>query len=133
VREVEAQSLGGPFDLVVADLSFISLTLVLGSLRALVRDDGDVVVLVKPQFEVGRERLSRTGVVTSVHERRRVLAEVVGVALELGLPLEGALASPIAGADGNREFLLWLRPVRPGAAPSDPDDMLGAIDLEGDQ
>ena len=47
--------------------------------------------------------------------------------------LHGALASPIAGGDGNREFLLWLRPARPGASPSDPDDMLGAIDLEGDQ
>ena len=133
VREVEAQDLGGPFDVVVADLSFISLTVVLGSLRALVRDDGDLVVLVKPQFEVGRERLSRTGVVSSVHERRRVLAAVVEAATELGLELHGALASPIAGGDGNREFLLWLRPARPGASPSDPDDMLGAIDLEGDQ
>ncbi len=133
VREVDPEAVGGPFELVVADLSFISLTVVLRSLRALVRDDGDLVVLVKPQFEVGRERLSRTGVVTSVHERRRVLAEVVDVALELGLQLHGALPSPIAGGDGNREFLLWLRPGRPGAAPSDPDAMLGAIDLEGDQ
>ena len=113
VREVDAAALGGPFDLVVADLSFISLTVVLGSLRALVRDDGDLVVLVKPQFEVGRERLSRTGVVTSVHERRRVLAEVVDAAAELGLQLHGALPSPIAGGDGNREFLLWLRPAPP--------------------
>ena len=57
------------------------------------------------QFEVGRERLSRTGVVSSVHERRRVLAAVVEAATELGLQLHGALASPIAGGDGNREFL----------------------------
>ncbi|TQM58374.1 TlyA family RNA methyltransferase [Humibacillus xanthopallidus] len=132
VRDVDVTALGGPFDVVVADLSFISLTVVLAPLRALVREDGDLVVLVKPQFEVGRERLSRTGVVTSVHERRRVLRAVVDVALGLGLQLEGAVASPIAGGEGNREFLLWLRPAGPGDAPSDPDDMLGAIDLEGD-
>lgn len=133
VRDVAAATVGGPFDLVVADLSFISLTVVLGPMRDLVRDGGDLVVLVKPQFEVGRERLSRTGVVTSVHERRRVLRDVVDVALGLGLQLHGAAASPIAGGEGNREFLLWLRPASPDAAPSDPDDMLGAIDLEGDQ
>ena len=144
VRDVDAAALGGAFDLVVADLSFISLTVVLPPMRALVREDGDLVVLVKPQFEVGRERLSRTGVVTSVHERRRVLKEVVAAAAALGLRLHGAAASPIAGADGNREFLLWLRPAAatgvgevvgpsPGATASDPDDMLGAIDLEGDQ
>ncbi|HET8988383.1 MAG TPA: TlyA family RNA methyltransferase [Humibacillus sp.] len=133
VRDVDAVALGGRFDLVVADLSFISLQVVLAPMRALVGADGDLVVLVKPQFEVGRERLSRTGVVTSVHERRRVLRDVVDVALGLGLCLHGAALSPIAGGEGNREFLLWLRPVDPGTAPSDPDDMLGAIDLEGDQ
>jgi 23S rRNA (cytidine1920-2'-O)/16S rRNA (cytidine1409-2'-O)-methyltransferase len=132
VRDVDVAQLGGAFDLVVADLSFISLTLVLEPLRALVRDDGHLVVLVKPQFEVGRERLSRTGVVTSVHERRRVLRRVVDVAVGLGLHLWGAAASPIAGGEGNREFLLWLRPVGPDSTASDPDDMLGAIDLEGD-
>jgi len=132
VRDVDAVVIGGPFDLVVADLSFISLTVVLAPLRALVREDGDLVVLVKPQFEVGRERLSRTGVVTSVHERRRVLRGVVDVATGVGLHLQAATPSPIAGGEGNREFLLWLRPASPGAAPSDPDDMLGAIDLGGD-
>jgi 23S rRNA (cytidine1920-2'-O)/16S rRNA (cytidine1409-2'-O)-methyltransferase len=132
VRDVDAASLGGPFDLVVADLSFISLTVVLAPMRALVRDDGDVVVLVKPQFEVGRERLSSSGVVTSLHERRRVLREVVDAALGVGLHLQGAAASPIAGGEGNREFLLWLRPAGPDATSSDPGDMLGAIDLEGD-
>jgi 23S rRNA (cytidine1920-2'-O)/16S rRNA (cytidine1409-2'-O)-methyltransferase len=87
---------------------------------------------VKPQFEVGRERLGRSGVVTSAHERRRVLREVAGVVADQGLHLHGATASPIAGGDGNREFLFWLapRPV-PGASVTAVDDMLGAIDLEG--
>jgi 23S rRNA (cytidine1920-2'-O)/16S rRNA (cytidine1409-2'-O)-methyltransferase len=133
IRDVDAVGLGGPFDLLVADLSFISLTVVLGAVRALVRDDGDLVVLVKPQFEVGRERLSRTGVVTSVHERRRALRQVLEAAGAVGLHPHGVAASPIAGGEGNREFLLWLRPAAPGAAVAHLDDMLGAIDLEGDQ
>ena len=132
IRDVDAAALGGRFDLVVSDLSFISLAIALPAMRPLVTDEGDLVVLVKPQFEVGRERLSRTGVVTSPHERRRVLRDVAQVAAELDLQLHGASASPIAGGDGNREFLFWLapRPV-PGASVTAVDDMLEAVDLEG--
>lgn len=132
IRDVDAAGLGGAFDVVVSDLSFISLAIALPAMRPLVTDDGDMVVLVKPQFEVGRERLGRTGVVTSPHERRRVLHEVADVVQEQHLHLHGATASPIAGGDGNREFLFWLapRPV-PGAPVTAVDDMLGAIDLEG--
>ncbi|MGW5241733.1 TlyA family RNA methyltransferase [Monashia sp. NPDC004114] len=134
IRDVGAEALGGRFDLVVSDLSFISLTLALPAMRPLVMDDGDLVVLVKPQFEVGRERLGRRGVVSSPHEHRRVLREVAGVAAEQGLHLMGATASPITGADGNREFLFWLTPrPAPGAGPTAANDMLEAIDLEGDQ
>jgi 23S rRNA (cytidine1920-2'-O)/16S rRNA (cytidine1409-2'-O)-methyltransferase len=133
IRDVDAEELGGQFDLVVSDLSFISLALALPAMRPLVTDAGDLVVLVKPQFEVGRERLGRRGVVTSPHEHRRVLRDVATVAAEEGLHLQGATTSPITGADGNREFLFWLtpRPV-PDAGPTVVDDMLGAIDLEGD-
>jgi 23S rRNA (cytidine1920-2'-O)/16S rRNA (cytidine1409-2'-O)-methyltransferase len=138
IRDVTAEDLGGPFDLVVADLSFISLTLALPAMRPLVGDAGDVVALVKPQFEVGRERLSRRGVVTSPHEHRRVLRDVAQAAYDLGLVLHGATASPITGGDGNREFLFWLAPgplptAVPGGPGSTADDMLEAIDLEGDQ
>ena len=132
IRDVDAEGLGGAFDLVVSDLSFISLAIALPAMRTLVTDDGDLVVLVKPQFEVGRERLCRCGVVSSPHERRRVLREVAAVVAEQGLHLHGATASPIAGGDGNREFLFWLapRPV-PGASVTAVDDMLEAVDLEG--
>ncbi|WP_374968836.1 TlyA family RNA methyltransferase [Terrabacter sp. BE26] len=133
IRDVDAAALRGPFDLVVSDLSFISLRIALPAMRPLVTGDGDLVVLVKPQFEVGRERLSRTGVVTSPHEHRRVLRDVAATASEQGLHLHGATASPITGTDGNREFLFWLAPRRVlGASPAALDDMLGAIDLEGD-
>jgi 23S rRNA (cytidine1920-2'-O)/16S rRNA (cytidine1409-2'-O)-methyltransferase len=139
VRDVDAETLGGRFDLVVSDLSFISLAVALPAVRPLVTDAGDLVVLVKPQFEVGRERLGRKGVVTSVHEHRRVLREVAAVATRLGLHVHGAAPSPIKGGDGNREFLLWLAPRRPepGAPAADPtvvDDMLvavAAVDPEG--
>ena len=133
IRDVDADALGGRFDLVVSDLSFISLAIALPAMRSLVTDDGDLVVLVKPQFEVGRERLGRRGVVTSRHEHRRVLRDVAEVVLEEHLHLHGAATSPITGGDGNREFLFWLapRPV-PDASPTRVDDMLEAIDLEGD-
>ena len=132
IRDVDPGTLGR-FDVVVSDLSFISLTIALPAMRPLVRDDGDLVVLVKPQFEVGRERLGRRGVVTSRHEHRRVLREVAQVATDEHLHLHGAAPSPITGGDGNREFLFWLAPRRvPGASPTAVDDMLEAIDLEGD-
>ncbi len=130
VRDVGPAELGGPFDVLVCDLSFISLTLVLPTLRTLVHDGGDLVVLVKPQFEVGRERLGRRGVVTSAHEHRRVLRDVVAAARQAGLHVHGLTPSPIEGGDGNREFLLWLAP-RPGVV--DPDDMLERMQSEADQ
>lgn len=129
VRTVDVQQLGGPFEMVVCDLSFISLTLALPAIRPLLREDADLVVLVKPQFEVGREHLGRRGVVTSAHEHRRVLRLVAERALDLGLHLHGAAPSPITGGDGNREFLFWLAP-RPSSVDGDADDMLERMHLE---
>ncbi len=119
IRDVAPEDLGDRFDVVVADLSFISLRLVMGRIREQLSADGDAVLLVKPQFEVGRERLARTGVVTSDQERRRVVAAVVTSAQEAGLGPRALVASPIAGAEGNQEYLLW---AAPGQAPDlDPD------------
>jgi 23S rRNA (cytidine1920-2'-O)/16S rRNA (cytidine1409-2'-O)-methyltransferase len=82
---------------------------------------------------VGRERLSRRGVVTSPHEHLRVLRAVVDVARSLGLAVHGAAPSPIAGGDGNREFLLWLAPrPAPDGSSAGADDMLESIVEEGD-
>jgi 23S rRNA (cytidine1920-2'-O)/16S rRNA (cytidine1409-2'-O)-methyltransferase len=110
IRGVLPDTLGGPFDLVVADLSFISLTLVLETLRGLVRDDGDVVVLVKPQFEVGRTRLGKGGIVRAQGDRAWAITEVARVALDAGLHPRALAASPIDGSEGNAEYLLWLTP-----------------------
>jgi 23S rRNA (cytidine1920-2'-O)/16S rRNA (cytidine1409-2'-O)-methyltransferase len=111
VRGLTADDLGGPADLVVADLSFISLTLVMGDLAGLLAAQGDLVVLVKPQFEVGRGRLNRQGVVTDDRDRARALEGVVAAVGEHGLHVHGILTSPISGTTGNTEYLLWARSV----------------------
>ncbi|QGN57073.1 TlyA family RNA methyltransferase [Nostocoides sp. HKS02] len=110
IRGLTSQDIGGPVDLLVADLSFISLTLVLPTFRALLRDDGDAVVLVKPQFEVGRTRLGKGGIVRSQGDRAWAITEVARAAIEVGLHPWGLVASPIQGGEGNAEYLLWLTP-----------------------
>ncbi|WP_446667078.1 TlyA family RNA methyltransferase [Flexivirga sp. B27] len=109
IRDTSPEDLGGAADIVVADLSFISLRLVLDRLAALTGPSGDLITLVKPQFEVGRERLARTGVVSSPHERHRVLCDIVTLLPEAGLHVFGLTTSPIAGGTGNTEYLLWAR------------------------
>lgn len=97
-----------PFDGAVVDVSFISLRLVLPPLLSLVRSGGRVVALVKPQFEVGKGEVGKGGIVRDDAARRRVLAEIAAFAGEIGFERLGAIESPIAGAEGNREFLLGL-------------------------
>lgn len=109
IRGVTGEMIGGPVDLIVADLSFISLRLVVGPLAGLTRPGGELVLMVKPQFEVGRDNLGRTGVVTSAELRRRSVEGVVQAAREAGLSLAGLARSPLPGQDGNVEFFLRLR------------------------
>jgi 23S rRNA (cytidine1920-2'-O)/16S rRNA (cytidine1409-2'-O)-methyltransferase len=93
------------FDLVVMDVSFISATKVLPALVGLLKDGGRIVVLVKPQFEVGRGEVGKGGIVSDPAQHSRVVEEVSAAARELGLDPRGVAESPIQGADGNREFL----------------------------
>lgn len=110
IRGLTPDDLGGPADLVVTDLSFISLTLVLGDLAGLMTPDADLVALVKPQFEVGRGRLNNQGVVTSERDRTDAVLGVVDAVATAGLHVHGIRTSPITGATGNTEYLLWARP-----------------------
>jgi 23S rRNA (cytidine1920-2'-O)/16S rRNA (cytidine1409-2'-O)-methyltransferase len=110
IRDARAGDFGGPAQLLVADLSFISLRLVLSVLRDLVEPSGDLVLLVKPQFEVGRERLGKGGIVRSARNRASAIEEVIAAATEAGLTAKDLCASPIRGATGNAEYLLWLTP-----------------------
>ncbi|MFL6210914.1 MAG: TlyA family RNA methyltransferase [Pyrinomonadaceae bacterium] len=93
------------FDLIVMDVSFISATKILPALVPLLDAGGRIVVLIKPQFEVGRGKVGRGGIVTDRAEHARVVEEVNRAALDLGLKVGGVIDSPITGADGNRELL----------------------------
>jgi 23S rRNA (cytidine1920-2'-O)/16S rRNA (cytidine1409-2'-O)-methyltransferase len=110
--------------LVVADLSFISLTLVLPALVACAAPDADFVLLVKPQFEVGKGRVGSGGVVREAADRADAVRRVVGAASGLGLGVLGVTASPLPGPAGNVEYFLWLRR---GAPPLDDNQLERAI------
>jgi len=98
-----------PFELIVVDVSFISLSLILPALAPLLTPDGDLVCLVKPQFEVGAAHLGKGGIVRSINARAEALERVAHAALALGLEETARMVSPIEGSDGNTEFLLRLR------------------------
>ncbi len=110
--------------LVVADLSFISLPLVLPALAAVAADDADLLVMVKPQFEVGRERLGSGGVVRDVGLRADAVVGVARAAAELGLAVRGVVTSPLPGPSGNVEYFLWLTP-RP--SPEVPAERIASV------
>ncbi len=125
VRDVEPGSLGAPFPLVVADLSFISLRTVLPALVRCCAPDADLVLLVKPQFEAGRVEASRgRGVIRDPEVWARVLGEVMDAATEHRLGMMGLMVSPLHGADGNTEFLLHAR--LGGVAVDEPADLVAA-------
>lgn len=121
LRHVDPSTLG-PFDAVVADLSFISLTAVLDVLVRLSRPGAWMVLLVKPQFEAGRREVSRgRGVITDPAEWRGALERVVAGAERLGATVESLAVSPLRGTEGNVEFLLHLGvPATPDATPPAP-------------
>ncbi|MBO3103036.1 TlyA family RNA methyltransferase [Cellulomonas fengjieae] len=127
VRTLAAGDVVPAPELVVADLSFISLTLVLPALVDVARPDADLLVMVKPQFEVGRERLGSGGVVRQPDLWVDAVAGVARTAAELGLAVRGVVRSPLPGPSGNVEFFLWLR-RSDGAGPVEvPVDLIGAV------
>jgi 23S rRNA (cytidine1920-2'-O)/16S rRNA (cytidine1409-2'-O)-methyltransferase len=109
VRHLTIEQIGAPVDLIVADLSFISLTLVLPALVSVSKTAADFLVMVKPQFEVGRERLGAGGVVRDPQLRKAAVKEVADSAYDMGLGCSGVVASSLPGPSGNVEYFLWLR------------------------
>lgn len=107
VREVAPESIGGSVDMVVADLSFISLTLVVRALLGVCREGADVVLLVKPQFEAGKRDVARGhGVITDPEVQQRAVDDVTTACTAAGATVRAVVESPIRGAEGNKEFLL---------------------------
>ncbi|GLZ34554.1 TlyA family rRNA (cytidine-2'-O)-methyltransferase [Lentzea sp. NBRC 105346] len=116
VRSLTPEDIGGKVELVVADLSFISLRLVLPALAACLDEEGDLLPMVKPQFEVGKERLGSGGVVRDPELRATAVIEVIEAAQQLNLRACGVTASPLPGPSGNVEYFLWLRKGDPADA-----------------
>jgi 23S rRNA (cytidine1920-2'-O)/16S rRNA (cytidine1409-2'-O)-methyltransferase len=113
IREVDVELLGGPVDLVVGDLSFISLQLVLDALIGVTAPDGDLALMVKPQFEVGKDRLGKGGVVRDLGDRADAVSAVAESAAQRGWGARAVTTSPLPGPSGNVEFFLWLRAGEP--------------------
>ncbi|MEU1982856.1 TlyA family RNA methyltransferase [Nocardia sp. NPDC019395] len=109
VRSLTPDDIGGPVETVVADLSFISLSLVLPALAACAAPGADLLPMVKPQFEVGKERVGSGGVVRDPQLRADAVCAVAAAAAEHGLRTLGVVASPLPGPSGNVEYFLWLR------------------------
>lgn len=127
-RHLGPGDLGPPADLLVADLSFISLRTVLPSMLELVGPGADLVLLVKPQFEAGREEAARgRGVIADPAVWGRVLEEVVAALEERQAAIMGAMASPLTGADGNVEFLVHARSAPAETATSAPALVAAAL------
>jgi 23S rRNA (cytidine1920-2'-O)/16S rRNA (cytidine1409-2'-O)-methyltransferase len=111
-RFLSIQDLPGPVDLVVIDVSFISLTQILPRVPPVLREGADVVALVKPQFEAGRDEVGRKGIVRDPDVQARAIERVTDAAAGIGLARIRMSPSPITGAEGNQEFLLHLRATR---------------------
>lgn len=131
VRHLTTTDIGGPVDVVVADLAFISLRLVAPALAGVLAPDSEAVFLVKPQFEAGRSEVGRGGIVSDPAVHRQVLARVSAALAAEGLMMVGVMASPLRGASGNVEFLGHFRPAA-GLPPdlgvgAGPDDIEAAV------
>ena len=109
IRSLTADMLSESANCMVGDLSFISLKLVLPALVAALEDEADLLPMVKPQFEVGKDRVGHGGVVRSAELRREAVVDVALFAQSLGLEVKSMVASPLPGPSGNVEYFLWLR------------------------
>jgi 23S rRNA (cytidine1920-2'-O)/16S rRNA (cytidine1409-2'-O)-methyltransferase len=129
VRNLQRGQVDPPPEVVTADLSFISLSQVLPALVACATPDADQLLLVKPQFEVGKGKVGSGGVVRDPELRAGAVAAVARAALDFGLGVQGVTASSLPGPSGNVEYFLWLRR---GAPPLAEDDLQAAV-AEGPQ
>jgi 23S rRNA (cytidine1920-2'-O)/16S rRNA (cytidine1409-2'-O)-methyltransferase len=126
VRALDVGAVGGPFDVVVADLSFISVRSVAPALVGAAKPGADLVVLVKPQFEAGRAEVSRgRGVIRDPEVWQQALDGAVSALGGAGASIMGAMVSPLRGADGNVEFLIHARPT--GPEPTDAVDLAALV------
>lgn len=115
IRYVTPEDIADRLDFASVDVSFISLTKVLGPARALLQDYGEMVCLIKPQFEAGREKVGKKGVVRDKAVHEEVIHKVIDFALETGFSILNLEYSPIKGPEGNIEYLVYIRKTEEGS------------------
>ena len=127
IRYVTPEDIADPLDFASVDVSFISLTKVLGPAQALLKEDGQMVCLIKPQFEAGRDKVGKKGVVREAATHLEVVERVIGMAIENGFSVLGLEFSPVKGPEGNIEYLLYVeKSEAPAVAPEvDPAALVG--------
>jgi len=134
IRELTLETIGDPVDLVVGDLSFISLELVLDPLLSVTAPDGELALMVKPQFEVGKDRVGKGGVVRSLDLRAEAVESVAAAAAARGWGAVAVTTSPLPGPSGNVEYFLHLRTTTNAALQDEPlEDAVRRAVAEGPQ
>ena len=128
IRYVTPEDLGEPIDFSSIDVSFISLTKVLEPIRNYLREDGEIVALIKPQFEAGREKVGKKGVVREKSTHHEVIEKVADYAVSIGFRVLAIDFSPIRGPEGNIEYLIHLKKCPPGEAGAEGVDLESVVD-----
>ncbi len=126
VRTLEPDDIGGPVELVVADLSFISLTVVMPALTRACVQEGDIVLMIKPQFEVGKDHLGKNGVVRDPALHADAVLRVCLAGYEHGWGTRALAPSPLPGPAGNVEYFCWLRTDADEPRPADTEAVVAA-------
>ena len=126
IRYVKPEDLGEPLDLSVVDVSFISLRIVLPAIKSLLKPTGQIVCLIKPQFEAGKDKVGKKGVVRDAAVHEEVLNSFLSLAAELGLTVRNLTFSPVKGPEGNIEFLGHLSMLPQGAMTPDVKAIVAA-------
>jgi len=128
IRYVTLENIGQPADFASIDVSFISLKLVLPVLKQLLKLDGEIIALVKPQFEAGKENVGKKGVVRDISVHKSVASNIATFATEIGLTIINFTYSPIKGPEGNIEYLLYIKNTEPSNMSLDMEYIENIID-----
>jgi len=127
IRYVKPEDIGALCDFCAIDVSFISLKLVLPVVKELLKDDGEIICLIKPQFEAGRDKVGKKGVVKDPDTHKEVIKTVIGFSMDMGLSVIGLTYSPIKGPEGNIEYLLYLRKGNRESNLGDIDNLINSV------
>lgn len=132
IRCLDPLTIKDRIDLATIDVSFISLELVLPEVAKILKDEGEIIALVKPQFEVGKEEVEKKGIIKDKEKHKRVLFRIAALAKRLGWKIKGMAASPILGAKGNREYFIYMSRAEDASDREDIEAYIDGIIRESD-